>query len=108
MNSDNSNIMKVFQPPTESENFESCLGCDIFNSIFLIGSGSYLLTGRPTKRGIKESLSDYALKHPKWWRATIRSVGGLLFGFGLYRGIETYSTWANGGYSEAGGKKLDN
>lgn len=110
--SDRSNILKVFNPPnpygTGEQNGnspdkgnvdEDCIGCNAFSSLFSLVGGSYLLSGYPTRRSnSKWTEQEYNKIHPKWWRTSLRSVGGLVVIFGLYRAVETYQLW----------KKLEN
>lgn len=99
--SDRSNILKIFNPSQNFENNnnnknvtdEDCLGCNVFNSMFLLTGGSYLLSGYPVRKNVKWTLQEYNKIHPKWWRTSLRSVGGGVVLFGLYRSVETFRIW---------------
>ncbi|CCF56391.1 hypothetical protein KAFR_0B00930 [Kazachstania africana CBS 2517] len=93
--SDRSNILKVFNPPSndQQEKVADCLPCDIFNSIFLVGLGSYLASGKAIKRDPKLSLKEFNAKHPNWWRVGLRGFGGVLLFYGAFRGSETFFVW---------------
>lgn len=110
--SDRSNILKVFNPPRSSSTSdqngnntiksnvdEECIGCSAFSSLFSLIGGSYLLSGYPTRKSNpKWTEQEYNKIHPKLWRTSLRSVGGFVVLFGLYRSFETYRLW----------KKLEN
>lgn len=97
--SDRSNILKIFNPSTrnnsEINKYEDCTGCNVFNALFLLTGGGYLLSGYATRNTGKPkwSVAEYNRIHPKWWRTSLRSVGGAVVLFGLYRSVETYQLW---------------
>ncbi|CCE63767.1 hypothetical protein TPHA_0F02860 [Tetrapisispora phaffii CBS 4417] len=92
-----SNILAVFNPPPardmDKSEYQDCLPCQIMSSFFAIGFGSYLASGKPFKYGEKErkagmSLADFDKRNPKWWRGTMRGLGGSLVVLGVIRGTE--------------------
>lgn len=87
-----SNIVNVFNPPEETK-FEDCLSCDIFNSVFLLGTGSYLVSGKAITKNNKLSLQEFNKKNPKWWINSLKGFGGALFLYGIYRSGDTYKSW---------------
>lgn len=86
-----SNIANVFNPP-KSEEIEDCLACDVFNSFFLVGAGSYLISGKAIQKDNKISLEEFHKKNPIWWRNSIKGFGAALIGYGAYRGYDTWRT----------------
>ncbi|SMN18280.1 similar to Saccharomyces cerevisiae YDL157C Putative protein of unknown function [Maudiozyma saulgeensis] len=88
-----SNIANVFNPQQESKPIEDCLSCDIFNSIFLLGTGGYLVSGKAIIKDKKVSLKNFNEKNPVWWRNSIRGFGGFLVAYGIYRSFDTYESW---------------
>lgn len=88
-----SNIANVFNPQQESKPIEDCLSCDIFNSIFLLGTGGYLSSGKAILKDKKVSVKEFNKKNPIWWRNGVRSFGAFLIGYGIYRSFDTYESW---------------
>ncbi|CCH61775.1 hypothetical protein TBLA_0F02340 [Henningerozyma blattae CBS 6284] len=92
-----SNILNVFNPPPERDLEKTatmdCVPCQIMATMFSIGFGSYLASGRATKYGKKEqakgvTLQEFEKRNPKWWRSSLRGFGAGLIMFGLIRGSE--------------------
>ncbi|SCV99802.1 LAFE_0B02828g1_1 [Lachancea fermentati] len=92
-----SNILSVFNPPPErtltEEETRDCIPCQIMSTMFSVGFGSYLLSGKAFQYSQKEknkgiSPQDFQKLNPAWWRYTLRTVGGCLIGFGFIRGSE--------------------
>lgn len=92
-----SNILKVFNPPPQRElsNEETmdCLPCQIMSSVFSLGFGTYLLSGKPFQysdyeRQKRVTLKEFQKRNPAWWVNGLRGFGGFLILFGLVRGSE--------------------
>lgn len=92
-----SNILSVFNPPPQrelsSEETKDCIPCQVMSTMFSLGFGTYLLSGKPfeysekeKKRGI--TAEKFQQMSPKWWRTSLRTMGGSLIIFGLIRGSE--------------------
>ncbi|SCU93652.1 LAMI_0E15126g1_1 [Lachancea mirantina] len=99
-----SNILSVFNPAPSRDLDESetrdCVPCQVMSTLFSLGFGSYLVSGKPfeycekdQKKGI--SLREFNRLNPQWWRITLRSAGGILLLFGLFRGTEGW-LWNRG------------
>lgn len=88
-----SNIANVFNPQQESKPVEDCLSCDIFNSIFLLGAGGYLSSGKAILKDKKVSVEEFNKKNPIWWKNSVRGFGVFLIGYGIYRSFDTYESW---------------
>ncbi|CAI6414141.1 AEL_HP2_G0006070.mRNA.1.CDS.1 [Saccharomyces cerevisiae] len=110
-----SNILAVFNPPPqrelEKEETMDCIPCQVMSTMFSVGFGSYLASGKPFKYGKKEakrgiSLTEFEKRNPQWWKVTLRSFGGLLIAFGFVRGTEGWLWHKNKEYKNY--KKLSN
>ncbi|GMM31063.1 hypothetical protein DAMA08_038080 [Martiniozyma asiatica (nom. inval.)] len=80
-----SNILQVFNPPTESKEIldeELCLPCQVIGSLTAITGGLYFASGLPFK-------GDFDFKKsPKYWRNMVRFSGLPILALGIYRGGE--------------------
>ncbi|CEP62568.1 Dmo2p LALA0_S05e08526g [Lachancea lanzarotensis] len=101
-----SNILSVFNPPPQreltDEETKDCIPCQIMSTMFSLGFGGYLALGKPfeysdkeKKRGI--SLEKFQELNPRWWRASLRGLGGALMVFGVVRGTEKWLWNSNTG-----------
>lgn len=82
------------------KSIENCLGCDIFNSVFLLTGGSILSSGVLIRKDPKLSVTQFNRLHPRWWRAGLRFAGVGVIGLGIYRTIECFNNWQMGLYSD--------
>lgn len=94
-----SNILSVFNPPAKrdlsDEEVQDCIPCQVMSTVFSLGFGSYLISGKPfeysdkeAKRGI--TAEKFEKMNPQWWRNSLRAFGGSLIVFGLVRGSEKW------------------
>lgn len=92
-----SNIISLFNPPPERdlplEETQDCIPCQVMSTVVALGFGSYLLSGKAfeysmndKKKGI--SFEEFQRRNPKWWRYSLKSLGGSLVVLGLVRGSE--------------------
>ncbi|SCU92615.1 LANO_0E01530g1_1 [Lachancea nothofagi CBS 11611] len=94
-----SNILSVFNPPPtrelSEEETQDCVPCQVMSTVFSLGFGSYLASGKPFEYSEKErtkgiSVEKFQKLNPKWWRTSLRGMGGLLVVFGIVRGTEKW------------------
>lgn len=81
-----SNILNVFNPPTESRPVneeESCLACQVMGAMTCLAGGAYFMSELPFK-GVKNPQET----NPTWWKNSVKSAGLVLIGLGVYRGTE--------------------
>lgn len=99
-----SNILSVFNPSKQrdlsKEETMDCVPCQIMSSMFALGFGSYLASGKPFEYSEKEkargvSLAEFERRNPMWWRGAMRGLGGSLVILGFIRGTEGW-LWNKG------------
>ncbi|KAG0676632.1 hypothetical protein C6P41_000360 [Kluyveromyces marxianus] len=92
-----SNITSLFNPPPQRELSENetkdCVPCQIMATLFSLGFGGYLASGKPfqyseveKKKGV--TMEEFIKRNPKWWISSARAFGGALIAFGFVRGTE--------------------
>lgn len=91
-NTDNSND-NLSLGNNDTKSIENCLGCDIFNSVFLLIGGSILSSGSLIRKDPKLSVSQFNKLHPLWWRRGLRFAGVGVLGLGVYRTVEWIYNW---------------
>lgn len=92
-----SNILSVFNPPPsrelDEEETRDCVPCQVMSTVFGIGFGSYLVSGRAFKYSEAEkkkgiSLEEFNKRNPMWWRRSLKGLGSIFIIMGLARGTE--------------------
>ncbi|AET39671.1 Dmo2p Ecym_4648 [Eremothecium cymbalariae DBVPG len=92
-----SNIFAVFNPPPtrnlEDDESKDCLPCQIMSTVFSVGFGSYLLSGKAFEYSMKDKMKGITVEefnrmNPKWWRVSVKNLGGAFIILGLVRGTE--------------------
>ncbi|EDO17072.1 hypothetical protein Kpol_530p42 [Vanderwaltozyma polyspora DSM 70294] len=92
-----SNILSVVNPPPQrdldNEETKDCIPCQIMSTMFSIGFGAYLVSGKPfeyteveRRRGV--TMAEFEKRNPKWWKGSLRGLGGTLIILGFVRGTE--------------------
>lgn len=94
-----SNILDIFNPPprrdlTDKETGD-CLPCQVMSTVFSLGYGIYLLSGKATEHTDEKKLKGITIEqfekqNPKWWRASLKTVGIGLIVLGLFRGTDGF------------------
>ncbi|KAH3902662.1 uncharacterized protein SCODWIG_03680 [Saccharomycodes ludwigii] len=92
-----SNILNVFNPPPSRDltpaETRDCIPCKIMSTLFALGFGTYLYSGKATEYGSEEikkgiTLKEFSRRNPTWWKYSLKGIGGSLIFFGLLRGSE--------------------
>lgn len=85
-----SNILGVFSPPEDSNSLkdeELCLPCQLMGAATCIIGGLYFMSELPFKEDPKVKQKKPT---PLYWKPAVKTSGGVLIGFGIYRAFEGF------------------
>lgn len=80
--SNNSNILKVFNPPESRDLSPSeCTHCQILQTVVLTGGGAYFASNLPFRTKPGQRLPPAATQA---WQGGVRGLGFAMMAFGIY------------------------
>ncbi|ODV79942.1 uncharacterized protein CANTADRAFT_89545 [Suhomyces tanzawaensis NRRL Y-17324] len=94
-----SNILSVFNPPparplSDEEVGTGCFPCTAMQALTALAGGAYLASGYVFK-DLDTGKIDLK-KNPMWWQRSVRGMGTVVVGFGVFRGAEAIQMLAEG------------